>query len=240
MFQCNSSIRLVINNKNRIKMYWFIIIELFLIHKSMECTIPTFENLTVQSNFSVDNFLGTWYEIKGLSNNETDRWHDYSQLFELENNTNDRLIVFGRARLHNEEKCFSFGPWLIITNDSAKMILTTMNISNEINLDWPYFILRTDYNHYALIYGCMSENYTHSEQCTEPILWVFSRTQSLSNEYLNDLDNYIENVLCLNLTRFKMTFHSKKPCYALSSLGTKIYPVDILIFLILCLFLIYK
>jgi lipocalin len=229
-------------------MYWLILIGFFLlIDKPMACSIPSFANLTVQSNFSLHHFLGIWYEIKWFTNqsqHESDIWNDFSQSFELENNSNEYLLVSGKARLSSEEKCFSFGPWLIISNNSAKMILEKKDLNNTINLNWPYYILKTDYNHYALIYGCMSENYTQNNQCKDPIVWIFSRTVLLSNEYLIELDDYIENILCINLTQFEITLHSEKSCYMLSSIGTKICSMNIIMFffvlLILYLFLIYK
>jgi len=212
----------------------------------MACSIPSFVNLTVQTNFSLHHFLGLWYEIKWFSNetsHESDIWNDYFQLFELENNSNDHLLISGKARLSSEEKCFSFGPWLILANNSAKMILEKKDLNSTTNLNWPYYILKTDYNHYALIYGCMSTNYTHNDQCKEPILWVFSRTVLLANEYLIELDDYIEDILCINITRLEIILHSEKSCYTLSSLGLKLSSMNMIFFcilLILYLFLIYK
>jgi lipocalin len=219
-------------------MYWLLAFGFILfINKSMACTTPSLANLTVQSNFSLHHFLGLWYEIKWLPgevHNESDIWHDYSQSFELENNSTNRLLVLGRARLPNEDKCFSFGPWLIIANNSAKMFLEKESLNSTTILNWPYFVLKTDYDHYALIYGCMSENYTHTNQCEEPILWVFSRTIVLSNEYL---DEYIENTLCINLTELELTPHREKSCYISS--GLTICSIDLILLLILNLFYIY-
>ncbi|CAF1297812.1 unnamed protein product [Rotaria sordida] len=212
----------------------------------MECTIPSFSNLTVQSNFNLQQFLGRWYEIKWLSDeyhNESSIWRDYSQLFQFENNSNQRLLVFGKARLINEENCFSFGPWLIVANNSAKMIVETRDLNSTTKLNWPYVILSTDYINYALIYGCMSKNYIQDNPCDDSIVWIFSRKNSLSDEYLNPLHNIIENILCINVTKLEKTPHSEKSCYDLPSLGLKIYPMNIIIFIILpilYLFLIYK
>lgn len=219
---------------------------LLTINPTISCTIPSFSNLTVQSNFNLHQFLGIWYEIKWYKNEtkqDSNIWNDYSQLFELENNFNDRLRVIGKARLSSEEECFSFGPWLIIANHSAKMILAKTDLDSTINLNWPYYILDTDYNHYALIYGCMSENYTLNTSCKQPMLWVFSRTVLLSNEYLIKLDDYIEDILCLNLTQLQTTLHTAKSCYSISSLGRKNSFISLnflFILLILYLFLTYK
>ncbi|CAF1110072.1 unnamed protein product [Rotaria magnacalcarata] len=210
----------------------------------MACTTPTFENLTVPSNFSLNRFLGRWYEVKwlpGESHNESDIWRDFSQEFQLENNVSQRLIVAGKARLPNQAQCFSVGPWSILANNSAKMILETQTINSNTTLNWPYYVVKIDYDHYALVYGCMSQNYTSNDACEEPILWLFSRTKSLSTDYSNPLDNYIENTLCINLTKLEITPQSETSCYSSSSL--KNYSMNkIIIFnlLILYSFLIRK
>ena len=223
---------LLVKARKPIDMYWLLTIGLcLLIDKSLACTIPAFANLTVQSNFSLHHFLGVWYEIKWLPT-ESDLWQDFSQSFELQNNSNQQIFVHGKARLPYEQKCFSFGPWLILANNGAKMILEKKNLNNTISLNWPYYIVKTDYNHYALIYGCMSKNFTHEDQCEEPILWIFSRTIVLSNEYLTELDDYIENILCINLTKLHTTLHGEKSCYISSSFGLKMYLIDIKLFLI--------
>jgi hypothetical protein len=116
------------------------------------------------------------------------------------------------------------------------MILEKKNLNSSTDLNWPYYILKTDYDHYALIYACVSTNYTLDDQCIEPLLWVFSRTIFLSDEYLNELDDYIENTLCINITKLETTPHSETSCYALSSSGSKLYSMSIILYL----FLIYK
>ncbi|CAF1045193.1 unnamed protein product [Rotaria sp. Silwood1] len=202
----------------------------------MGCTVPSFSNLTVQSNFSLQNFLGIWYEIQWLSSeyhNASSIWSDYSQSFQLENNVSQRLLVYGKARFPNAEQCFSFGPWLIIANNSAKMILQTQDVNSSKILNWPYYILKTDYNHSALIYACMSENYTQNDPCNKSVLWIFSRKNSLSNEYLNELYNYIENILCVDSTKLEITPQSERSCYTSSSLGLKICLMNKFFFLIL-------
>jgi hypothetical protein len=108
------------------------------------CTLPSFDNVTVQSDFNLNKFLGVWYEIQwlpGEPHNESDIWRNYYQLFELENSSTQRLLVPGQAHLLNNDTCFSFGPWSILANNSAKMILETKDLNNTNSLNWPYYIL---------------------------------------------------------------------------------------------------
>ena len=226
-----------------LNMYWFI---LFLsMNTVLTCPVPSVIDLTVQSNFSLHHFLGVWYKIKWYTHEifqGPEIWNDYYQSFELENNSNEFLLTTGKGRPVYEDDCFAFGPWLIRANNSGRMFLEKTDITNSTNLNWPYLILKTDYDHYALIYACMSVNFTMNEQCKQPIIWVFSRKVLLSNDYLIQLDDYIEDVLCLNLTQFQIVLHSEKSCYTTGSFGMKMSGENSMIFLLpfLYLFLIYK
>ncbi|CAF1505463.1 unnamed protein product [Adineta steineri] len=222
-------------------MYWILLLQVvLLVNTSTACTTPTFSNLTVQSNFSLHNFLGIWYEIKAYlneTNTGLDVWHDFSQSFQLETNSSERLLVYGKARLTQEDQCFSFGPWLLIANDSAKMIQVEKDeLTYTTNLYWPYYILKTDYNHYALIYRCKTKNYRLNDPCDDPTVWVFSRTRSLSYEYTKELDTYIENILCMNVTTFEIISHREQSCYMNSVLNLKFYSMNIILCLILLVF----
>ncbi|CAF5087431.1 unnamed protein product, partial [Rotaria sp. Silwood1] len=185
----------------------------------LDCTKPSLDNLIVQSDFNLNKFLGIWYEIKWLSSqshNEFEIWRNFYLSFQLDNSSTQKLLVPGKARSLNTD-CFSFGPWIIIANNTAKMILETVDINNTIPLNRPFYILKTDYEHYALIYGCTSDNYTYTDPCEKPDLWLFSRTTSLSNDYLIELDKYMINNLCINLTELEITPQDGESCYSSSN-----------------------
>lgn len=207
------------------------------------CLPPAFDNVTVQSNFNLRQFLGTWYEIKWYKN-ETETheqmWNDYVQIFQMDTNSSDRLLANGYARLSKEKECFPFEPWSIIANNSAKMFVERSNLTGTNKHYWPYYIVRTDYNHYALIYGCMSENYMLNNTCLDPMLWMFSRTVVLSREDLIDLDQYIKTNLCMNLNELRISLHSAKSCHGPTSFASQIQSNVFVHLLILYFFLAYK
>ncbi|CAF0953330.1 unnamed protein product [Adineta ricciae] len=220
---------------------------LLCVHSSSTCTMPRFVNLSVPSNFSIQQFLGVWYEIEEYfddSQDEFDEVYDFTQSFELEHNSSEFLLVYGKARFVHEEQCFSFGPWLLNINNSARMILDRKDLNTTTSLNWPYYVLKTDYEHYLLIYSCTTANYLVEHICEDAILWVFSRTRSLASEYSKELNEYIEKSLCINTTNVKKMSHGTKSCYMTNSApGTKFSSVEIrfcFIVLILYLFLIYK
>ncbi|CAF1631883.1 unnamed protein product [Adineta ricciae] len=209
-------------------MHWFTYIKhliFFLeIANVLSCSVPAFNNLTVQSNFSLTQFLGGWYEIKwtpGDPHNESDIWRNFYQSFQLQNASSSILQVDGRARLLNANSCFSFGPWIIIANNSAKMILQKKDPNSQKILNWPYYILKTDYNNYALAYACSSTNYTLSNLCEKPTLWVFSRTTMLSDALMAPLDEYITNILCINVTTLEITPQDGKRCSLSSQISVE-------------------
>ncbi|CAF0808559.1 unnamed protein product [Rotaria sordida] len=108
-----------------------------------------------------------------------------------------------KARLPNGKECFSFGPSSIFAYDGAKMIVETDDINKNTKVNWPYFILKTDYTHYALTYICVTKGATRYDPCIEEVVEVFSRTTTLAKKYLTELDNYIKNSLCIDLTKFE-------------------------------------
>lgn len=185
---------------------------------SAACNAPAFANLSVPSDFSVHRFLGIWYQIEWFSSepdDELSRAYDVSQSFDLELNSSARLLVFGKARKYaDEDRCVSFGPWLLITMNGAKMTLKKQELNSTANLNWPYYVLQTDYEHYALTYACIASEYVHTNACEEPVLRVFSRTTSLADDYLDALNDYIEENLCINATNLETTVHAGKSCYA--------------------------
>jgi lipocalin len=230
--------------KNTTAMNWFLFIGYAVFfHMSLvmsQCIIPSFENLTVQSNFNLNKFLGGWYEIKWVPNvaeNPADVWRNLYQSYQLNNSATQELLVTGNARTLNSSDCFSFGPWLIIANNSAKMILKTRDINANNSLNWPYYILKTDYDNYALIYACTSENYTNTDPCIDPILWLISRTTSLSNNYTTALDEYIETNLCINLTKFEITPQDGPLCYSSFNItsSSSIHFINFILFVFLIL-----
>lgn len=204
-----------------------------------DCKKPTFENLTVENDFNLNKFLGIWFEIQwlpGEPHNASDIWRNYYQSFQIDSSSSSKLLVPGQARVLNNDTCFHFGPWIILANNSAKMLLEKKSLSETKLLNWPYYVLKTDYDNYALIYGCMTSNYDYNTPCLDPILWVFGRTTSLSSVHTQMLDEFIVNDLCVNLNDLEITPHDGQQCYSSSS-SLSINPNFNVLFLVILFFL---
>lgn len=191
------------------------VVGLLSVVESSNCSTPILANLSVVENFNLTRFLGIWHEIEWLPaepHSEADIWRDFYQSFQFENGSTTRLSVLGKARILNQDECFTFGPWTIIANNSAKMILERKSPNETTFINWPYHIVKTDYDNYALIYGCTSSNYSQTERCSKPILWLFSRSVTLATNHRTMLDNFIDETLCVNRTELEITPHSDKSC----------------------------
>ncbi|CAF1133178.1 unnamed protein product [Didymodactylos carnosus] len=150
-----------------------------------------------------------------------DIWQDYYLNYQPSDTSDEKLIVKGKARTLNKS-CFDTEPWILIANDTlnpAKMILEQNR--PDYLLNWPFYIVSTDYNNYALVYSCGNHNYTLSGQCNQPILWMFSRTIDLKAEYHHNLDIKIVYDLCIDLSKLEFTPQNEKGCYKESSIATK-------------------
>ncbi len=65
-----------------------------------------------------------------------------------------------------------------------------------------YWILRTDYNNFALTYGCTLE--ANDGTCQHAHTWIWSRTNTLADNYI-ETARQIFNSVCVNITTFLPT-----------------------------------
>ena len=185
----------------------------------LSCTPPSLNNISVQTNFNLNQFLGVWFEIQWLPDaphNASDIWRNFYQSFQLNGSSTQNIIITGRARVGDNTTCFDTGAWLVYANNSAKMILQTQDTSNPTYVNWAYYVLLTDYTNFALVYGCNTTNYSYTNPCYNAFLWVYSRTTTLATVYSTLLDNYIQNQLCIDTSSLEITPQDGTQCYSRS------------------------
>ncbi|CAF2634680.1 unnamed protein product [Rotaria sp. Silwood2] len=182
-------------------MFWFITIGLILlINTSFGCTPPSFSSLSVESNFNVYRFLGFWYEIDfyrtGFS--PANLLTDFIQLFQLENDVTKHLLVFSKGKQSVTKNCISLTTKSFYADNGAKMRVEKDDVNSATIVNQPLYVLKTDYDHYALVYRCLTPNYDLNQPCQQRELELYSRKPNLERKYLVPLERYIRNVLCVN------------------------------------------
>lgn len=149
------------------------------------CQVADF---AVQRNFDIHQYVGvTWYETKLLTAiSKDDLYHDYTHNYYLHPD-GEKITTYIRGR--DGDKCLYYteekrttetaGKWLSIQGDEKH----------------PYWIMSTDYTSYSVVYRCKAINALN--ECDEPRVWVYSRTQQLPAEKEALVDNVIAG-LCIN------------------------------------------
>ncbi|CAF2815073.1 unnamed protein product [Rotaria sp. Silwood2] len=177
-------------------MFWFITIGLILlINTSFGCTPPSFSSLSVESNFNVYRFLGFWYEIDfyrtGFS--PANLLTDFIQLFQLENDVTKHLLVFSKGKQSVTKNCISLTTKSFYADNGAKMRVEKDDVNSATIVNQPLYVLKTDYDHYALVYRCLTPNYDLNQPCQQRELELYSRKPNLERKYLVPLERYIRN-----------------------------------------------
>ncbi|CAF1052016.1 unnamed protein product [Rotaria sordida] len=197
-------------------MFWFMTIGLFLlINTSLGCSPPSFSSLSVEKNFNLYKFLGFWYsvEFNNTDLSPADVFAEFVQLFQLENDVTKHLLFFTKAKQSGSQNCISPFTLSVYANNSAKMILEKLDITSATTLNHPLYVLKTDYDHYALTYRCVTPNYNLNQPCQHREFLLYSRKPYLERKYLVPLERYIINVLCINSKDFVRNTFRRPFCY---------------------------
>ena len=73
-------------------------------------------------------------------------------------------------------------------------------------MDIDYWILHTDYDNYAYVYGCDVQKVDGT--CQESHAWVWSRTNNLTEEHRNQIDTFITES-CVDSADFMLLVQGK-------------------------------
>ncbi|XP_048460704.1 apolipoprotein D-like [Rhincodon typus] len=159
------------------------------------------EHVELQKNFSLNQYMGTWYEIERLYNVTGERrcisetiskaFNGFRETYELLTwmiKDNDAVVVLS-AELIPPPKA---------NKDQAKLTYRLDQQMGHEPLDdsviFHYWVVDTDYTSYSLVFSCVSFlGIAHT-----PYAWILSRERQLSantTKYLHDiLDKYNINI----------------------------------------------
>uniref|UniRef100_A0A4W6G772 Apolipoprotein D n=1 Tax=Lates calcarifer TaxID=8187 RepID=A0A4W6G772_LATCA len=132
---------------------------------------------SVQEDFNVTEYMGTWYEIEKLP-----------AAFERGkcNRATYSLLADGTVKVHNAEllsngKINSIDGVAKVINESQPAILGVSFFRGV--PDAPYWVLSTDYQSYTLVYSC-SEYFGFFYI---DFAWILARTQALTVDVISQL-----------------------------------------------------
>ncbi|XP_033116707.1 uncharacterized protein LOC117116713 isoform X2 [Anneissia japonica] len=155
-----------------------------------ECILT---NVTLQSNVDFQRYMGKWYEIAKKRTTEEYEVPDSTTtiLRMIDNNT--IAMQLDLFRVFN--KCMDVTVNGVATTNGAQWTVTFDPVGDGEIRTAPYWIIETDYDNYALVYGCKThEDGTCSH--SENTVYVMGRQETLSQRYM-DRVNEILPLLCI-------------------------------------------
>ncbi|KAM8731595.1 apolipoprotein D-like [Acanthopagrus schlegelii] len=149
---------------------------------------------SVQEDFNVTKYMGTWYEIEKLP-----------AVFERGkcNQATYSPLADGTVKVHNAEllsngKINSIEGVAKVRNASQPAILDVSFFKGV--PDAPYCVLSTDYHSYSLVYSC--SNYFGLFHVD--FAWILARTRVLTEEVISELHDQLAaagvNLSCLTVS----------------------------------------
>ncbi|CAG9565651.1 unnamed protein product [Danaus chrysippus] len=165
------------------------------------------DNINVVQNFNLTEFVGTWYEIQSYPIKEKLGSQCVNHvLTQVSNTTLSSVSSFVIDQFLNVVNATIS---LASNNNSAKMIMT-LRSENNVN-EIPFWILDTDYSNYALAYGCVNID----EDYRLVYSWKLGRSQQLSQNYIQSINDAMSNVNVLQERYFETKNHTPASCFFL-------------------------
>lgn len=140
-------------------------------------------DIEIQPNFNLDNYMGKWYEVLWAPphfEKVEDMYVDYTEVFSMAEDGNVTSVTQGR--IPGKESCLpAKGRLMYVSDVPGKMYNILAQEQGDSHFD--YWVLETDYTSYSVVYGCDVVNET-SGVCIEFHAWVWGRETSLDDDTL--------------------------------------------------------
>ncbi|XP_075983119.1 uncharacterized protein LOC142981240 isoform X2 [Anticarsia gemmatalis] len=165
-------------------------------------------NAPVMTTFDLSRFAGSWYEIQAYpKEDETGqcRSHAYTafsttQLNLVSSNVDDQFLTETTGRLTS-------------TDSSGR--LTLAFTSGTQNIEFPFWIVNTDYTDYALAYSCVNRG----SDFRAVYSWKLSRTRQLSTAANTAINAALANNVVLENRYFENIDQSDRACFYLPEIA---------------------
>ncbi|CAH1790037.1 unnamed protein product [Owenia fusiformis] len=165
-------------------------------------------NISAQENFQLGKFMGKWYEIKYIPLTHIPGevlWTDYQVTFTQESQNLVSMYDMGRPK-RTDEFCKESKHYLHTTDVPGK--LQHSRGINSTRSD--RCVVLTDYNNYAVQYGC--RELLPDGRCAPGGVdsWVWSRAWTLPVDTMVMIDDFLNTTLCINMTTYVPNVNEKE------------------------------
>ncbi|KAG6455295.1 hypothetical protein O3G_MSEX009121 [Manduca sexta] len=158
-------------------------------------------NIRAVQNFNATRYLGRWRLIEGYP---SDSQRGTCQEANYELGPTGRVIVFN-TEVQNQILRTITGEATASADGSGKLSVTFPHTS----VPFEYWILDTDYDDYALVYGCVDVSNTRRRIWS----WKLSRTNSLSENATAAINKVVRSVQVLNNRYYERINRSNAGCF---------------------------
>ncbi|GBP17935.1 Apolipoprotein D [Eumeta japonica] len=169
-----------------------------ILNGQCDLTIP------VEMNFDPSRYEGLWRNIESYAAEFEDGTCNEAN---YTINSSGEVIVYN-TQVVNQTLDDIYGRATLQYNDGSVKLLVTFEVGG-INVTSTYWVLRTDYISYSLVYSCSNvDDYT-----MRVYSWKLSRTRELSNSAIQAMDEVISRVRVLNERFYTRRLHSDEDCF---------------------------
>nr|ABC48943.1 lipocalin/milk gland protein [Glossina morsitans morsitans]CAY49913.1 milk gland protein [Glossina morsitans] len=142
-----------------------------------ECT-----NVKVVENFNLDKFMGTWYVYSGYPAVHNAEQKCQTEVYEKKG---ENIVEMKSSSYYTKTGSFD-------TYKTSARYAAPAKFAMTFNQEYPnqpnYFVLGTDYEHYAVIYNCMEfDKPAHTE-----MLWILTRERVPQAEYVHAAEEIVK------------------------------------------------
>ncbi|XP_072330121.1 apolipoprotein D-like [Scyliorhinus torazame] len=165
--------------------------------------------IPVQKNFTLSEFMGTWFEIEALNSRlikgdcithtfhqSTDNWIQVNTTEKRKDNK--RILYIGKLSPANVNQAAKLQILL-----SEGVYLDFVPVQDEFSFI-PYNVLATDFRSYSLVYSCTQHYFTPTIYA-----WILSRGSQLDENTIKELEDIL---IANNINIDKMQQINQKDC----------------------------
>ncbi|XP_041352780.1 retinol-binding protein 4-like [Gigantopelta aegis] len=192
-------------NMSRSKFVFYIFICVTSLIQNINSKDCNVHNITVQPDFDLQKYCGTWYEVKWLETvyiQPSQHYEDYRHIYTYSGSGENVTVDIAWRDPANINKCVYNTARLIEKDGDAKICFVTAKER------FSYWVLKTDYTSYAVVYGCHSV--TSDGACNGTRSWIWSRTKTLSQDKMAIAETVISERLCVNQSLYLSTRHNNE------------------------------